>query len=188
MKFFFQIFKKKKISSNLAKLCSKKAIFKNLKKKFWKKIIFFEVIFFPKNASKLPKIIKWKLCWRFQIGKTLRFSKHIDFLHLSKCYFSKLAKNPKIFSKKNYFWKSDILDTIFDFWLILHTQTICLMSCYHDYSRNFFVTCIPFAHQRMRKIQSAIRYPVVILAKNLEKTLILNKFIMFWTFSYPEFT
>ena len=158
-KFFFEIFKIF-FSSNLAKLCSKKAIFKNLKKKIWKKNFSLKSFFFPKIASKLPKIIKWKLCWQFQIGKTLRFSKHIDFLHLSKCYFSKLAKNPKMFSKKNYFWKSDILDTIFDFWLILHTQTICLMSCYHNYSRIFFVTCIPFAHQCIRKIQSAIRYPV----------------------------
>ena len=157
---FFWNFQKKFFFKS-RQIMLKESYFQKFEKKFWKKKkFFFEVIFFPKIASKSSKIIKLKLCRRFQIGKTLRFSKHIDFLNLCKCYFSKLAKNPKIFSKKNYFWKSDILDTIFYFWLVLHTQTICLMSCYHDYSRIFFVTCIPFAHQRIRKIQSAIRYPV----------------------------
>ena len=68
----------------------------------------------------------------------------------------------KFFLKISHFEKSVILDTIFDFWLALYTQTICLKSCYHVYSRNLYVACIPFAHQRIRKIQSAIRYPVYI--------------------------
>ena len=63
--------------------------------------------------------------------------------------------------KISHLEKSVILDTIFDFWLTLHTQTICLRSCYHVCSRNFYVTCIPFAHQHIWKVQSVIRYPVL---------------------------
>ena len=66
----------------------------------------------------------------------------------------------KKFSKISHLEKSVILDTIFDFWLTLHTQTICLRSCYHVCSRNFYVTCIAFEHQHIWKCQFAVRYPV----------------------------
>ena len=68
----------------------------------------------------------------------------------------------KIFLKISHLEKNVISDTIFEFWLVFHTLTICLKSCNHDYVRNFYVKCIPFAHQHIWKIQSAIRYPVVL--------------------------
>ena len=82
-------------------------------------------------------------------------------MNLGQCFYSKLAKYLKKFSKNFFFRKSVILDTIFDFWLALHTLTICLRSCYHVCLRNFYVTCTPFEYQRIGKVQSVIRYPVV---------------------------
>ena len=56
--FFFQIFflkfPKKIFSSNLAELWSEKGIYKNSKKKFWKKNFFFSRIFFE-NLNKIAK-------------------------------------------------------------------------------------------------------------------------------------
>ena len=44
-----------------------------------------------------------------------------------------------------------------------HTLTICLRSCYHDYLRNFCVTCIPIACQGILTCQSVVRYPVLMI-------------------------
>ena len=53
-KFFFLKFPKKNFSSNLAELWSEKEIYKNSKKKFWKKIFFFSHFFFE-NRNKIAK-------------------------------------------------------------------------------------------------------------------------------------
>ena len=56
-------------------------------------------------------------------------------------------------------WAS--LNTCNDFRLGSYKQTVCLKSWYHNYVRNFYVTCTPFAHQRIWKVQFVVRYPVV---------------------------
>ena len=75
-----------------------------------------------------------------------------------KIFFENFKKKLKIC----HFEKNIILDNIFDFSLALHTLTICLRSCYHDYLRNFCVTCIPIACQCIFTCQSVVRYPVQI--------------------------
>ena len=59
-----------------------------------------------------------------------------------------MAKYLKKVSKKFFFRKSVISDTIFDFSLTLHTLTIGLNACYIDIKRLFFChshlySCIP---------------------------------------------
>ena len=55
-------------------------------------------------------------------------------------------------------WAS--LNTCYDFRLGLCKLTVCLKSWYHNYVRNFYVTCIPFEYQPKWKEQSAVIHPV----------------------------
>ena len=109
--FFFEIFKKF-FSSNLAELCSEKVFFKNRKKKFFLKKNFCGHDFFFKISTKSRKIDKSNKCQRFQIGKTLRFSDHIDFFEFGLVQHRKLTKNPKKIFKKNFFFKCVICQLV----------------------------------------------------------------------------
>ena len=73
----------------------RKGDFQKSKKKFFFKKNFFGHVFFSKIATKSRKIDKSKKCQRFQIGKTLRFSEHIDFFEFGLVQHRKLTKNPK---------------------------------------------------------------------------------------------
>ena len=80
-------------------------IFKNRKKKFFLRKNFCGHDFFFKITTKSRKIDKSNKCQRFQIGKTLRFSEHIDFFEFGLVQHRKLTKNPKKIFKKKYFFQ-----------------------------------------------------------------------------------
>ena len=78
-----------------------KGDFQKSKKIFFEKKNFLGHDFFSKIATKSRKIDKSKKCQRFQIGKTLRFSEHIDFFEFGLVQHRKLTKNlKKNFQKK----------------------------------------------------------------------------------------
>ena len=63
------------------------------------------IFFFFKITTKSRKIDKSNKCQRFQIGKTLRFSEHIDFFEFGLVQHRKLTKNTKKIFKKNFFFQ-----------------------------------------------------------------------------------
>ena len=106
-------------------------------KKTWLKKIFFSKFFFQKF---------WETPFLSIIRRDLKKKKFKNF--------------ENFFLKISHLEKNGIFDKNFEFWLVLLSLTVCLKSCHHDYVRNFYVKCTPFAHQRIGKVQSVVRYPV----------------------------
>ena len=106
-------------------------------------------------------ILWWFLKKKHDSKKNFLFFKFLEiafFEHnLARFEEKKNSKFQKIFFLKiSHFGKSVILDTIFDFWLALHTPTICLWPCYHVYSRNFYVTCTVHTLWATAHLKSAV--------------------------------
>ena len=89
----------------------RKGDFQKSKKNFFEKKIFFGHVFFSKIATKSRKIDQSNKCQWFQIGKTWRFSEHIDFFEFGLVQHRKLTKNTKKIFKKNFFFQMYNLST-----------------------------------------------------------------------------
>ena len=107
-------FSKKKISSNLAKLCTKKAISKNLKKKIWKKKKILKS-FFWKN--------RYEIANKRQIEILLTVANRQDF-ELSRTHWlfafelillKYAGKKPRKIFQKKFFWKKLFFEHYFSF-------------------------------------------------------------------------
>ena len=122
---FFWNFQKKKFSSNLAKLCSKKAISKNLKKNFEKKNFFWSWIFWE-NRHKIAK--NWQIDKIKTVPNRQDFGlsrKYFEFLEIAFFEHNLARFGDKIFwkfliSEKVIFWALFFISD----WLYMHQQFV----------------------------------------------------------------